>query len=239
MYLGIDIGTSSVKVVALDDRDVVVEQASAPLTVSRPYNGWSEQNPSDWWRATQDAVSGISARVRRNVQAIGLSGQMHGATLLDAADRPLRPAILWNDGRSAAQCAVLERQEPASRRITGNIAMPGFTAPKLMWLREHEPEVYNQIAHILLPKDYVRLKMSGTYATEVAGGSGIALMDIASRTWSDEMLAAFDFPTGTLHPNAANDGPYGVWTCFPIPLSEYEGNANLTKPTNPNVPPGI
>src|SRR3990170_3799709 len=122
MYLGIDIGTSSVKVVALDDRDVVVEQASAPLTVSRPYNGWSEQNPSDWWRATQDAVSGISARVRRSVQAIGLSGQMHGATLLDATDRPLRPAILWNDGRSAAECAELEAAEPRSRGITANMA---------------------------------------------------------------------------------------------------------------------
>lgn len=190
MYLGIDIGTSSVKVVALDDRDVVVEQVSAPLTVSRPYNGWSEQNPSDWWRATQDAVSGISARVRRNVQAIGLSGQMHGATLLDATDRPLRPAILWNDGRSAAQCATLEKQEPASRRITGNIAMPGFTAPKLLWVREHEPAIFEATRTVLLPKDYVRLLMTGEKASDASDAAGTLWVDVERRRWSPEMLAA-------------------------------------------------
>jgi xylulokinase len=190
MYLGIDIGTSSVKVVALDDRDVVVEQASAPLTVSRPYNGWSEQNPSDWWRATQDAVSGISARVRRSVQAIGLSGQMHGATLLDATDRPLRPAILWNDGRSAPQCATLEKQQPASRKITGNIAMPGFTAPKLLWVREHEPSIFEATRTVLLPKDYVRLLMTGEKASDASDAAGTLWVDVEKRRWSPEMLAA-------------------------------------------------
>jgi len=190
MYLGIDIGTSSVKVVALDDRDVVVEQASAPLTVSRPYDGWSEQNPSDWWRATQDAVSGISARVRRSVQAIGLSGQMHGATLLDATDRPLRPAILWNDGRSAPQCATLEKQQPASRKITGNIAMPGFTAPKLLWVREHEPAIFEATRSVLLPKDYVRLLMTGEKASDASDAAGTLWLDVERRRWSPEMLAA-------------------------------------------------
>ena len=190
MYLGIDIGTSSVKVVALDDRDVVVEQATAPLTVSRPYNGWSEQNPADWWRATQDAVSGISARVRRSVQAIGLSGQMHGATLLDATDRPLRPAILWNDGRSAPQCATLEKQEPASRKITGNIAMPGFTAPKLLWVREHEPAIFDATRTVLLPKDYVRLLMTGEKASDASDAAGTLWVDVERRRWSPEMLAA-------------------------------------------------
>jgi len=190
MYLGIDIGTSSVKVVALDDRDVMVEQASAPLTVSRPYNGWSEQNPADWWRATQDAVSGISARVRRSVQAIGLSGQMHGATLLDATDRPLRPAILWNDGRSAPQCATLEKQQPASRKITGNIAMPGFTAPKLLWVREHEPAIFEATRTVLLPKDYVRLLMTGEKASDASDAAGTLWVDVERRRWSPEMLAA-------------------------------------------------
>jgi xylulokinase len=190
MYLGIDIGTSSVKVVALDDRDVVVEQASAPLTVSRPYDGWSEQNPADWWRATQDAVSGISARVRRSVQAIGLSGQMHGATLLDATDRPLRPAILWNDGRSAPQCALLEKQQPASRKITGNIAMPGFTAPKLLWVREHEPAIFEATRTVLLPKDYVRLLMTGEKASDASDAAGTLWVDVERRRWSPEMLAA-------------------------------------------------
>jgi xylulokinase len=190
MYLGIDIGTSSVKVVALDDHDVVVEQASAPLTVSRPYDGWSEQNPADWWRATQDAVSGISARVRRSVQAIGLSGQMHGATLLDATDRPLRPAILWNDGRSAPQCAALEKQQPASRKITGNIAMPGFTAPKLLWVREHEPSIFEATRTVLLPKDYVRLLMTGEKASDASDAAGTLWVDVERRRWSPEMLAA-------------------------------------------------
>lgn len=190
MYLGIDIGTSSVKVVALDDRDVVVEQASAPLTVSRPHNGWSEQNPADWWRATQDAVSGISAHVRRSVQGIGLSGQMHGATLLDAADRPLRPAILWNDGRSAPQCATLEKQQPASRKITGNIAMPGFTAPKLLWVREHEPAIFEATRSVLLPKDYVRLLMTGEKASDASDAAGTLWVDVEKRRWSPEMLAA-------------------------------------------------
>jgi xylulokinase len=190
MYLGIDIGTSSVKVVALDDRDVVVEQTSAPLTVSRPYDGWSEQNPADWWRATQDAVSGISARVRRSVQSIGLSGQMHGATLLDATDRPLRPAILWNDGRSAPQCATLERQQPASRTITGNIAMPGFTAPKLLWVREHEPSIFEATRTVLLPKDYVRLLMTGEKASDASDAAGTLWVDVERRRWSPEMLAA-------------------------------------------------
>jgi xylulokinase len=190
MYLGIDIGTSSVKVVALDDRDVVVEQAAAPLTVSRPYDAWSEQNPADWWRATQDAVSGISARARRSVQAIGLSGQMHGATLLDATDRPLRPAILWNDGRSAPQCATLEKQQPASRKITGNIAMPGFTAPKLLWVREHEPSIFEATRTVLLPKDYVRLLMTGEKASDASDAAGTLWVDVERRRWSPEMLAA-------------------------------------------------
>src|SRR5690606_30441510 len=125
------IGTSSVKAVIVDEHDAVVEQASAPLNVSRPQPGWSEQDPADWWVATNAAVKSLPAKARRAVQAVGLSGQMHGATLLDKSDKPLRPAILWNDGRSEKQCAALEKAEPASRKITGNIAMPGFTAPKL------------------------------------------------------------------------------------------------------------
>src|SRR5688500_18071957 len=121
MYLGIDIGTSSVKAVIVDDADAVIEQASAPLNVSRPQAGWSEQDPADWWAATNTAVKSLSAKARAAVRAVGLSGQMHGATLLDASDKPLRAAILWNDGRSEKQCRDLEAAEPASRKITGNI----------------------------------------------------------------------------------------------------------------------
>ena len=190
MYLGIDIGTSSVKAVIVDDNDTVVEQASAPLNVSRPQAGWSEQNPADWWAATNAAVTALPAKDRRAVRAVGLSGQMHGATLLDAADKPLRPAILWNDGRSEAQCRTLEKAEPRSRAITGNIAMPGFTAPKLVWVRENEPAIFKDTRCVLLPKDYVRLLMTGEKASDASDAAGTLWVDVAKRRWSPEMLAA-------------------------------------------------
>ncbi len=190
MYLGIDIGTSSVKAVIVDDDDAVVEQASAPLSVSRPQPSWSEQDPADWWTATNAAVKSLSAKARKNVRAVGLSGQMHGATLLDANDKPLRPAILWNDGRSEKQCLDLEKAEPASRKITGNIAMPGFTAPKLLWVRENEPSVFAATRTVLLPKDYVRLLMTGEKASDCSDAAGTLWVDVANRRWSPEMLAA-------------------------------------------------
>ena len=190
MYLGIDIGTSSVKAVIVDDKDTVVEQASAPLNVSRPHPGWSEQNPADWWSATNTAVKALPAASRKAVKAVGLSGQMHGATLLDAQDKPLRPAILWNDGRSEQQCATLEKAEPRSREITGNIAMPGFTAPKLVWVRENEPNVFKDTRSVLLPKDYVRLLMTGEKVGEMSDAAGTLWLDVAERRWSDAMLAA-------------------------------------------------
>jgi xylulokinase len=190
MYLGIDIGTSSVKAVIVDDKDTVVEQASASLNVSRPQPGWSEQNPADWWTATNAAVKELPAKARAAVKAVGLSGQMHGATLLGASDEPLRPAILWNDGRSEKQCATLEKTEARSRDITGNIAMPGFTAPKLVWVRENEPDVFKQTRCVLLPKDYVRLLMTGEKASDCSDAAGTLWVDVAKRAWSPEMLAA-------------------------------------------------
>lgn len=190
MFLGIDIGTSSVKAVITNDDGDVIEQATAPLTVSRPKELWSEQNPSDWWTATNKAVHEISPDRRKKVQGVGLSGQMHGATLLGDGDRVLRPAILWNDGRSFAQCAELERLEPNSRQITGNLAMPGFTAPKILWVHAHEREITAQIKKILLPKDYIRLLMTGTYAGEMSDAAGTLWLDVAKRRWSSDMLEA-------------------------------------------------
>ena len=139
LFLGIDVGTSGVKAVLTREDGVVAAQGSAPLTVSRPHPLWSEQAPEDWWRATEAAVLGLDAALRRRVAGVGLAGQMHGAVLLGADDEVLRPAILWNDGRSFAECADLEAAEPGSRTITGNLAMPGFTAPKLLWTKSHEP----------------------------------------------------------------------------------------------------
>jgi xylulokinase len=190
MFLGIDIGTSGVKAVVLDSHGSVVGQGTAALTVQRPHPLWSEQDPDAWWQATTAAVQAIDPSVRRSVRGVGLAGQMHGATLLDADDRPLRPAILWNDGRSFAQCAALERAVPDLRTIAGNIAMPGFTAPKLLWVREHEPDVFAKIATVLLPKDYVRLLMTGDKASDLSDSAGTLWLDVDGRCWSDALLGA-------------------------------------------------
>jgi xylulokinase len=190
MYLGIDIGTSAVKAALIDDNGAVADQASAPLSVSRPQPLWSEQNPADWWSATNTAVSGLQSNLRKAVRAIGLSGQMHGATLLDRSDRALRPAILWNDGRSAKQCIELEQSVAGMLQITGNRAMPGFTAPKLLWVRQHEPEIFAQTATVLLPKDYVRLQMTGERASDMSDSAGTLWLDVAQRRWSEAMLEA-------------------------------------------------
>jgi xylulokinase len=190
MFLGIDIGTSGVKAVAIDERGVVLARGDAPLRVTRRVPLWSEQAPADWWSAAEAAVLAIPSEVRSRLQAIGLAGQMHGATLLGEDDRPLRPAILWNDGRSFAECEELERLVPASRAITGNLAMPGFTAPKLLWLRRHEPEIFARTRTVLLPKDYVRLCMTGEKATDVSDAAGTLWLDVAARRWSAAMLDA-------------------------------------------------
>lgn len=190
MYLGIDIGTSSVKAILMDERGAVVERASSPLSVSRPYPLWSEQDPTDWWAATNNAVSDLDLQRRQAVKAIGLSGQMHGATLLGSDNRALRPAILWNDGRSNGQCAALEASIPDLGQITGNRAMPGFTAPKLQWVRENEPVIFEQVKSVLLPKDYVRLHMTGDLASDMSDSAGTLWMDVGNRDWSDVMLAA-------------------------------------------------
>ncbi|WP_448657744.1 xylulokinase [Sphingomonas sp. CJ99] len=190
MYLGIDIGTSGVKAVLVEPTGTVAAQATSALTVSRPQELWSEQHPDQWWTATDAAVRALPADLRARVQAIGLAGQMHGATLLDADDRPLRPAILWNDGRAFDECAEMEAAVPALHAIAGNLAMPGFTAPKLAWVRKHEPALFDRVATVLLPKDYVRLVMTGEKASDMSDSAGTLWLDVAARDWSDELLAA-------------------------------------------------
>lgn len=188
--MGVDVGTSGVKAVIVSEAGTVVAQATAPLAVSRPAPLWSEQDADDWWAATEAAVLALDPALRARVEGIGLAGQMHGATLLGADDRPLRPAILWNDGRSFAECTELEQREPATRRITGNIPMPGFTAPKLTWVRRHEPAIFAQVRSVLLPKDYVRLRMTGDKASDMADSAGTLWLDVAARQWSNAMLGA-------------------------------------------------
>jgi len=189
MYLGIDIGTSSLKAVLIDGAQRIVGSRTVSLDVSRPHAGWSEQDPESWWQACQAVLDGLAAYHRSElaaVKGIGLSGQMHGATLLDEADAVLRPCILWNDGRSAAEAAEISA---VSERVTGNIAMPGFTAPKLMWVKNHEPEVFAKVRTVLLPKDYVRLMLTGDKASDMSDSAGTLWLETARRAWSDEMLA--------------------------------------------------
>jgi xylulokinase len=190
VFLGLDIGTSGVKAVVLTRGGRVAAQASAPITTARPHPLWSEQDPDDWVTACDTAVTALSPGLRRRVEAIGLAGQMHGATLLGADDRPLRPAILWNDGRSFAQCATLEAGAPGSQQITGNGAMPGFTAPKLLWVRDHEPAVFAATHSVLLPKDYVRLALTGDKASDMSDAAGTLWLNVGARSWSPTMLAA-------------------------------------------------
>jgi xylulokinase len=195
MFLGIDLGTSSVKVLVLDAQHRVVATADAPLDLSRPHPHWSEQHPDDWWSALDHAMrelKGSTPQVLAEVRGIGLSGQMHGAVVLDERREVLRPAILWNDTRSSAQCVQLESREPRSRQITGNLAMPGFTAPKLLWLREHEPDTFARTRLVLLPKDWLRLKLTGEAVSEMSDAAGTLWLDTGARRWSEPMLAACD-----------------------------------------------
>jgi xylulokinase len=193
MYLGIDLGTSEVKVVLIDETGSIVGSAGAPLQVSRPQPRWSEQDPADWWQATNAAIHSLRKQCFAHfplVRGIGLSGQMHGAVLLDSGNRVLRPAILWNDVRSDVECDELTHRAPALHAIAGNLAMPGFTAPKLLWVKKHEPHLFERIATVLLPKDYLRLLMTGEKVSDPSDAAGTLWLDVARRDWSDELLAA-------------------------------------------------
>ncbi|WP_288881800.1 xylulokinase [uncultured Kosakonia sp.] len=191
MYIGIDLGTSGVKAILLGEQGEVLASHTEKLSVSRPHPLWSEQDPESWWQATDRAIQALgAAHSLQQVKAIGLAGQMHGATLLDSENRVLRPAILWNDGRCGEECGLLEARVANARAITGNLMMPGFTAPKLLWVQRHEPEIFAKVAKVLLPKDYLRLKMSGVFASDMSDAAGTMWLDVAKRDWSDEMLAA-------------------------------------------------
>lgn len=190
MYLGIDLGTSGVKVTLIDDSQRVLGSETAPLTVQRPHPNWSEQAPADWIAATEAALAALArSHDLAPVRGIGLSGQMHGAVALDDGGAVLRPAILWNDTRSHAEAAALDAI-PDMRRISGNIVFPGFTAPKLVWMSRHEPELFARVATVLLPKDYLRLWLTGERVSEMSDASGTSWLDVAARDWSDAALTA-------------------------------------------------
>jgi xylulokinase len=199
VFAGVDVGTSAVKALAVDERGEVVGRAAVGYPLSSPQPGWSEQNPDDWVRAAREALTELGAG---RLAGLGLSGQMHGLVALDDTQTPLRPAILWNDQRTGAECAEIEERIGRERLVaaTGNVALTGFTAPKLVWMRRHEPELFERIRHVLLPKDYVRLRLTGELATDVADASGTLLFDVGARGWSAEVTDALEIPLSWLPP---------------------------------------
>jgi xylulokinase len=213
--LGLDVSTTATKAVLVDERGRVAAIGAAEYDFAVPAPLWSEQDPDLWWSGTQSAIrqamsaAGISGA---EVGAVGLAGQMHGAVLLDAADRPVRPAILWNDQRTAAECDEIRDRVGRTRLIavTGNDALTGFTAPKLLWVRRHEPEIWRRVAHLLLPKDFVRLRLTGDHAVDRADGAGTLLFDLAAREWSAEVIEALQIDPAWLPPTAEGPEVTGV-----------------------------
>ena len=212
MYLGLDLGTSGVKALLIDANQKVVASASGDLDVSRPHTGWSEQEPAHWLRATEEAIGKLRITNRAEVAAvrgIGLSGQMHGATLLDAAGAVLRPCILWNDTRSYREAAALD-SDPRFRDITGNIVFPGFTAPKLAWVKANEPDIFARVAKVLLPKDYLRFWLTGELISEMSDAAGTAWLDVGARRWSPQLLEATDLGLDHMPSLVEGTEPAGV-----------------------------
>src|SRR5512139_2677746 len=205
LFLGIDVSTTGAKALLVDPAGKVVATASTPLTLQTPKPLWSEQDPHEWWKGTSASVRRALAdagATGADVAAVGLTGQMHGLVLLDAQRNVLRPAILWNDQRTGAECAEIERRVGRAELIreVGNVALTGFTAPKILWVRNHEPEVYAKAKLVLLPKDYVRLRLTGEAAMDKADGSGTILFELAARTWSKTVLDKLEIPAEWLPP---------------------------------------
>jgi xylulokinase len=202
--LGIDIGTSGTKTIAIDEKGTILASASAEYPCDHPRPGWSEQDPSLWWDATKETVQQVmaSGRFQRgDVLGVGLSGQMHGSVFLDASGDVIRPALLWNDQRTTAECHEIETKaggREALIRLVANPALTGFTAPKLLWVRKHEPRHWERVRQVLLPKDYIRFRLTGTFATEVSDASGTLLLDVANRRWSRELLGKLDIDPALL-----------------------------------------
>ena len=197
--LGLDISTTGAKALIIDEAGRTVASHTTPQPLSTPKPLWSEQNPSDWWEGIAASICAVLAEAQLSgdaIHAVGLTGQMHGLVLLDASGSVLRPAILWNDQRTQAQCDEITQKIGFKRLIelTGNQVLTGFTAPKVLWVRENEPEVYARVAQILLPKDYIRYRLTGEYATDLAGAAGTSLLNVAQRTWSNEVIDALEIP---------------------------------------------
>ena len=199
VLLGVDVGTGGTRAVAVDESGEMVAEASSEYPIHSPRPGWTEQNPEDWWEGARGALGKVAVEVGEagdEVVGLGLTGQMHGSVFLDASGEVIRPALLWNDQRTEAQCREITYAVGEERliQITGNLALTGFQAPKVLWLRDEEPENYSRVTRVLLPKDYVRLRLTREYATDVSDAAGTLLLDVKERDWSAEILAALEIP---------------------------------------------
>ena len=239
LFLGIDVSTTGAKALLIDEKGGVAASATTPLTLQTPKPLWSEQDPHEWWKGTSASIRKALAEAGASgadVAAVGLTGQMHGLVLLDAKDEVLRPAILWNDQRTAAECAEIETRvgRAALVREVGNVALTGFTAPKILWVRNHEPEVFKKAKRVLLPKDYVRLRLTGEAAMDKADGSGTILFELKARTWSKRVLEALEIPTEWLPPTF--EGPERTGTISAEAAAEIEHASPWGKAPGEKVP---
>ena len=211
MFLGIDLGTSALKLLVINDSNSVLAVSNISLDVSRPHPLWSEQDPDEWWRALLKGIEDLKSQTfLSDIKGIGLSGQMHGAVLIDKNGEVLRPAILWNDGRSGKECLELEDAVPNMHQITGNLAMPGFTAPKLLWICKNEPKIFNKIRTVLLPKDFLRFRLCGEAISDMSDSSGTLWMDTAARDWSEKILNATSLSRDQMPRLVEGTSPGGV-----------------------------
>ena len=236
-FLGIDVSTTGSKALLVDESGTVVATASAPHTLQTPKPLWSEQNPEEWWDAVSAAVRAVLRQAGldgEKIAAVGLTGQMHGLVLLDGAERVLRPAILWNDQRTQSQCNEIHQRIGKERfiQITGNVALTGFTAPKILWVQQNEPELYFRARHVLLPKDYIRFKLTGEFAMDKADGAGTVLFDLKQRTWSSEVLTALGIPASWMPPTF--EGPSFTGQISP---TAADGVPNTIRPSGSMISP--
>ncbi|TMD53272.1 MAG: xylulokinase [Chloroflexi bacterium] len=211
VLVGLDVGTTGVRVLAVNREGAIVASAGRRYALTMPRPGWTEQEPDDWWNAARDALSEVAGAVEGRVDGIGLTGQMHGAVFLDGGGKSIRPAILWNDQRTEAQCREITAKVGANRllEVCGNPALTGFQAPKLLWLREEEPDAYRRVARVLLPKDYIRYRLTGELATDPSDASGTLLLDLRSRAWSQELLDRLEVPREWLPAVVESSGQTG------------------------------
>jgi xylulokinase len=227
VLLGLDVGTGGARAVAVDETGNVVMEASSEYPLRSPRPGWTEQDPGDWWEGAKEALGEVAAGVEDDVAGLGLTGQMHGSVFLDASGKAIRPALLWNDQRTYRQCRKITESVGEERliQLAGNPALTGFQAPKILWLRDEEPENYSRVARVLLPKDYVRLRLTGEHATDASDAAGTLLLDVRERNWSEEILNALEIPAGWMP------------KVYEGPESTGELDRNLAKVLG--LPPGV